>query len=379
MKPIIIFGAGLIGELTLRAARARGQLISCLADDRRFGILQDHFVLTTANVREAYRDAHFVLTSPNPEGQVDRLRELGFTSWESCERLLEGFDIASATLQPHEYSPAHMRYLVDTCIANHRAYLKPERLALQSLDLMVTEKCSMKCKDCSNLMQYYEKPEDAPVEETCATIDALLSEMDEVQEFRLIGGEPFMHRELHRFAAHCTAHPKIAKVCIFTNGTVMPREWAAFEHPKIHFFITNYDALSRKLRPLVAELEARKIGYVCEHANEWTDCASLEKHNRTEAENKGVFADCCARHLATLHQGRLYRCPFAANAFSLKAVPDYAGDYLPIHAPRAALAAFLRGKGPLGTCDHCNGRSFGAPLIEPAIQAKKPLTYHRYV
>ncbi len=30
-------------------------------------------------------------------------------------------------------------------------------LNVKHLDLVLTEKCSLKCKDCSNLMQYYAK------------------------------------------------------------------------------------------------------------------------------------------------------------------------------------------------------------------------------
>ena len=35
-----------------------------------------------------------------------------------------------------------------------------KNLNLNSLDIVLTEKCSLKCKHCSNLMQYYEKPID---------------------------------------------------------------------------------------------------------------------------------------------------------------------------------------------------------------------------
>ena len=32
------------------------------------------------------------------------------------------------------------------------------------MDVVITERCSLKCKDCANLMQYYEKPQNSDLE-----------------------------------------------------------------------------------------------------------------------------------------------------------------------------------------------------------------------
>ena len=44
-------------------------------------------------------------------------------------------------------------------------YLKSNHLSLKTLDVQITERCSLKCKDCSNLMQYYTKPQNAEMED----------------------------------------------------------------------------------------------------------------------------------------------------------------------------------------------------------------------
>lgn len=156
-------------------------------------------------------------------------------------------------------------------------------------------------------------------------------------------------------------------------------QWAALSHEKVRFFITDYDEMSRNIRPLIEQLEKRSIAYVSEKANGWTECASLNHHKRTVSENEQIFRDCCAKNLATLANGNLYRCPFAANAAKLQAVPDYKTDYLKIEqASREDVKRFLRGKTYLKTCDHCNGRSYGDKVITPAIQTKIPLKYKRY-
>jgi hypothetical protein len=82
-----------------------------------------------------------------------------------------------------------------------------------------------------------------------------------------------MHKELHTVVAYVTAKPNVNKVAIFTNATIVPREhqWESLKNDKVRLFITDYDELSRNIRPLVEALNERGISYVSEKANGWTD------------------------------------------------------------------------------------------------------------
>lgn len=382
---MIIFGAGIIGEVTLHACRAAGIPVECFVDHRIKGELLGVPIVT---LDEAPASG-FYLTSPNIQDMIDPLKAFGYDGWHSCGEVLKDFDISgiefksiNGSNQSSKYSTEHVKYLIRTCLHLHDNYMHPERLTVQSLDLIITERCSMKCKDCSNLMQYYEKPENADLNEMMATIDTMCAKMDEVYEFRVIGGEPFMNKEIHLVVEHLTSKENVKKVSIFTNATIVPREtqWPALQHEKVRMFVTDYDELSRNIQKLLPELEKRGIPYVSEKANGWTDCAALDKHNRTIPEQEKIFQACCAKNLNTLHDGRLYRCPFAANAAKLKAVPDYKEDYLVVQdADKEEIRSFLRDKTYISTCDHCNGRSYGDEVIVPAIQTKTPLKYKKYM
>lgn len=378
---MIIFGAATIGEVTLAACWKRGITVECFVDDRVVGPIKGIEVIRTAELKARFPHASFYLTSPNIADMIQPLERMGYLDWRSCGEVLNGYDIKAEDYSDASYTVEYVKYLVRTALHHHENYLHPERLTVQSIDLIITEKCSMKCKDCSNLMQYYETPENADLNETFAMIEAVCSKMDEIYEVRVIGGEPFMNRDIHLIVERLVAEPKIKKVAIFTNATIVPREhqWPGLTHEKVRFFITDYDELSRNIRPLIAALEERKIAYVSEKANGWTECASLHKHGRSVAENESLWQACCAKNLATLADGKLYRCPFAANAFKLGAVPDYRGDYLVVgESDRDAIAKFLREKTYIETCDHCNGRSYDAPIITPAIQTKQSLRYKKY-
>ena len=385
---MIIFGAGVIGEATLYACRKAGMPVECFIDDRirkPVGGVEVHFF---KDLWIYPKETLIYLTSPNIADMIEPLEKAGYKNWQSCGAVLKDFDISEYEFQSingsneeSRYSHEHIKYLIRTCLHHHENHANPERLTVQSVDLMITEKCTMKCRDCSNLMQYYETPENADLNQMFSMIDGLCSKMDEIYEFRVIGGEPFVHKEIHSVVQYLCAMRNVRKVSIFTNATIVPREhqWFALQHEKVRFFITDYDELSRNIRPLVTALHERDIAYVSEKANGWTDCASLEKHNRTHAENEDIWGKCCAKNLATLADGRLYRCPFAANAFKLRAVPDYKGDYLVVEkAGREDILQFLRSKRFLDTCDHCNGRSYNATVIKAGIQTKTPLKYKKY-
>ena len=385
---MIIFGAAIVGEATFHAIQAKGEFVTYFLDNRIEGELLGVPIIKMDNLKSISKNARFVLTSPNISDMITPLERLGFRNWVSCGDFLRDFDISgiefnsiNGSNKQSRYTPEHVKYLIRTCLHHHDNYMTPSLLTVQSVDLIVTEKCSMKCRDCSNLMQYYESPQNADLEQTLGSIDDLCARMDEVYEVRVIGGEPFVNKEVHLIIEKLTAQSKIKKVSVFTNATIVPREhqWAALQHPKVRLFITDYDELSRNIRPLVAALEARGIAFVSEKANGWTDCASLTKHNRTPEQNAALFDQCCAKNLATLADGRLYRCPFSANAAKLSAVPDYRQDYLDVAtAAKIEVRDFLRNKPYIEACDHCNGRSYGDTVITPAIQTKAPLKYQKY-
>src|SRR3990167_5487253 len=216
---MIIFGAGVIGEATLLACRAKGIAVECFVDNRITGELLGLPIIRGAEIKSRFPQARFFyLTSPNIEDMVLPLRDLGYSGWKSCGEVLEDFDISgiefksiNGSNKSSKYSTEHVLYLIKTCLHHHENHMHPERLTVQSVDLMITEKCSMKCRDCSNLMQYYEHPENADLQVMYDMIDGLAAQMDEIYEFRVIGGEPFMHKEIHLVLDHVNAMPKVKK------------------------------------------------------------------------------------------------------------------------------------------------------------------------
>lgn len=388
--PNIIFGAGILGEILFHACCIAGIKIDCFCDDKGPGTFCGLDMFHTSELPVKYQDAVFFIASSYIKDMVDRLTDLGYSKWHSCGLLLRDLDLSQVKLSDSSYSVDRMEYLISTCLLCHDNFMNPDKLFVQSVDIVITERCSLKCKDCSNLMQYYKKPLNSSLDEMLHTIDLFCSYMDEVYEFRVIGGEPFMNKDFHLIVNKLINEPKVKKIAIYTNGTILPREaqLESLQNDKVSLYITDYGHLSTKLNELTQKLESMGIAFFASKAQGWTDCASLHKHRRTVEQQENIFKQCCAKNLATLSDGKLYRCPFAANASRLNAVPDYAGDYInfldmPLNSidamdTKKRIRSFFVEKTYLETCDHCNGRPYGAPVITPAVQIDKPLDYKLY-
>jgi len=387
--PVIIYGAGIVAEALYHACGKYGIKVECFCDNNINKIKNTLFglnIIHTPRLKEQYNDARILISSADIKDVLDQLKVLGYTKWYPATGLLKDFDVYQYKFSsPNDF----VEYAVNTGLLCHDSYLNPDKLFMRSVDIVITERCSLKCRDCSNLMQYYQKPDNCSNEEIQRTIDAFCGVMDEVNEFRVIGGEPFMNKDFDLIIKRLINEPKVKRIVIYTNGTIIPSEekLGCLKDKKVLLIITDYGKLSRKLSDLTDYLKKNSITYFAPKARGWTDCSKIVKHNRTVEGQKEIFRNCCAKNSATLLSGKLYRCPFAANADRLKAVPDCESDHIDLFAEasdkiditalKKKIRDYLLTKEYLETCDYCNGRSFNDSEIQPAIQLEKPLEYKK--
>jgi len=104
-----------------------------------------------------------------------------------------------------------------------------------------------------------------------------------------------------------------------------------------------------------------------------------------------VYKTCSAKYLYTLLDGKLYSCPFIANADKLNAIPDNPGNYVDLYSDtekvKLKIKKLVKGVKFLPACDFCDGRPYnssntkgydGRGMITPAIQTPQVLPYKVY-
>ena len=75
-------------------------------------------------------------------------------------------------------------------------YLMPGHLWLDSVEIVITTKCNLRCPDCSNLMQYYEKPYHVEKDVIIASMRKLNKCFDWCDHYKILGGESFLYPDL---------------------------------------------------------------------------------------------------------------------------------------------------------------------------------------
>jgi len=303
------------------------------------------------------------------------LREVPHKTWVPLGLYLEGLEVQDNL--GLEESAEFVEYSLRAVQQCHQGILSKDTLFLRSVDLVITEKCSLKCKDCANLMQYFEKPVNVSFDETIEDLDSLVNRVEHIFEVRLIGGEPFMHKDIYEIISKVSTYDKISKIVVYTNATIplQTEKLKKINKQKIIFSITDYGDLSKNSKRVVSALEEFEIPYRLHPPENWTESGNIEDYNRNPRQNQVLFDKCCGKNLLTISNGKLYRCPFASNAERLQAIPRDKSNSVSLQASGDEILNYVKSPLALPACGWCNGRSWDAKEIIPAVQTAKPIKY----
>lgn len=252
-----------------------------------------------------------------------------------------------------------------------------DSLILNCLDVVVTERCTLKCANCSNLMQYYTKPQNTEGSDLISQLCLILSST-KVNSIRLIGGEPLIHKDLGRLVEKiCNKwRNSFQSIEIYTNGTLLPKEDLIniSKNNPVTFYISDYGSYSRRKDELLDILKKNNIRYALETDLNWQDCGRVLPYSDERIEYK--YANCCVSKTISLLNGKIYSCPFSANFHNLyKGESIKRRDFIDItNISKEELTQRLRemqgDSSPLSACYYCNGRDYTVGNVEVAEQTK---------
>ena len=201
--------------------------------------------------------------------------------------------------------------------------IKNNIFTIKHMDVVITERCSLKCKDCANLMQYYEKPQNSDLEILFKSLDRMMECVDQIYEFRVLGGDPFMNKEMYKVVNKLSGFKNVEKVVVYTNAKIIPRDenLECLKNEKVRLDITNYGSLSSKHDEIIELLNENNIEYETDLVELWDDIGEIKYEKKNNQQLKKVFEDCCAKEIFTILDGVVYKCPVSAHGTKLDAVP----------------------------------------------------------
>ncbi len=392
---IVIFGAGTIGRLTQLALKDHDIQIDyfCDSDKRKQKYkIEDKLIISPEELYKFdNRKTYIFLANQYFTAILPDLFGKGFNNIFKVTDLLENKNLNQL------YEKIDMKLLFGKLqslklqrnigfyneMGRKEDYTRDGKLNLKTIDVQVTEKCSLKCKDCSNLMQYYEKPIDSELNLLLKSIDKIMSCIDSLEEFRVLGGDPFMNKELYKIVNKLVNYEKCKKVVVYTNAKFVPKgeNLNCLKNKKVVLDITDYGKHSWAAAQFIEVAKKENIAYTTFRCSTWQDCGRIMPYsNKSENELEHLFSNCCNSDLVSLLHGKLYRCPFSANGVNLKAIPqnkkdevDLTDDNIGLDELREQINKLCFGKKYLTACSYCNGRDYNSVNIPSAVQSKKPL------
>ena len=266
------------------------------------------------------------------------------------------------------------------------------RIFIKRIELDVTTRCSLRCKKCGNLMQYFNHPEDTPTESVIRDYNRMMELIDWTDDVLIMGGETFLNRELSLVINAVKNHPetekKVGMVNIVTNGTIIPDNdtIAALAGSDIVVWISNYKNYSSKIQDLCKIFHKNSIRFCVMPLSKWANVQQLITREDALGEDELLLKrkKCWKRHHAVC-EGKFFLCAFTNSSYKLGAVPDDEGNYVDIYDENAIsrIAEYLSVDNPLPkACSWCNGNFPESweekNLIPVAEQVDKPLPYKCY-
>ncbi len=393
--PIIIVTAVEEAEAVAYACRDNGITVEAFCDSEKRTTEKPFCgfeVIHTPTLPKRYPKARFIIASQHIPDCVNQLAGLGYGDCEfySILELVENYEV-----KKHQYgiSQDYMSSRLAVCKKTHEFYFDEDKLYMRSLDVMVTTKCSLKCEYCSNLMQYYVDPKHTGHEQILSALNILSENVDHISEFRVIGGEPLMNKDWADIVNGISEKNAEARIDIYTNATIAPKDeqLESFQGKNVNFIITDYAELSRNMDKMIEKLTKYNISFNRQQNQRWIDCSSIRHHKRSVPQLEEVFKQCCVKYVYTLLHGKIYRCPFIANAANLNAIPDNPANYVDLLSNQnninQKIRRLVKETNFFPACDFCDGRPYdpssklgydGKGMIPMGEQVSSPLSYKTY-
>lgn len=371
---ILIYGAAVYGEIALRGLEILGLKPECFIDREHVGEEYLGYRIISPNDLNGYKDAVVIIASLNYFGEI-----LEYLKGQKISRYYDMEDIMHldySHLELSEYALEEVQHYEKylTTIENCQA----DALVINHCEIVVTEKCTLRCRDCANLMQYYKKPMDIEIKNIIQDFNRFIQVIDVLCELRILGGEPFICRELGKLIKEYAECEKIKRITIYTNATLIPDQNTieALMHEKVAVHLSNYGTCSGKIELLERIFTEKNIIFYTHKYEKWRNFGGVEKRNYTKEQLNRLYQTCSSGKCYTFYRGKLYLCPRAAHGEQLGIFQNRKCEYIDFSnecsetEKRKELKNLLSEVKTLTACDYCNGESVYSEEIDAAVQMK---------
>ena len=258
-------------------------------------------------------------------------------------------------------------------------YLLPGRLRLPPIQVIITTKCTLRCKKCAHMINRYTEPKDIDDAINRETLRRLQEYADRLDDIIFIGGEAFCNPNLKYYIQQLSLD-KCRKVEIVTNGTILPDDSeliAAMKEKRVQVTFSNYGPLSRRQAEAVKLLRDNGIAcLVYSSENIWYDFDGTSFPNRPQKEVDSQYARCSCTIMFNVMNGIIELCPRSTHKrmLGIESVPgDEYVDILALEKKEfiRRIRKLWRRDKALTACRYCVYMTDACAVIPRAEQEEK--------
>lgn len=245
------------------------------------------------------------------------------------------------------------------------------------LEIPITTKCNLRCINCSNLIPCYKEQKDLDVNIIKQSINEFLKCINNIVYIRILGGEPFLCKNLYEITKTLLKSKKIQRIEIVTNGIIIPKEKKLINllrNNRITISISQYPFVNSNKQ--IDFFKSNNIKYRLDKMNYWLYYGNTSKRNKTKKQLKKQYYKCHSI-CKSLINGQIHLCPRSSHGTDLGIIKNNENDYinildnkLSIKEKKEKLYKLLQKK-YIKACDYCDFATKKCKKIPVAEQEKK--------
>lgn len=250
-----------------------------------------------------------------------------------------------------------------------------EKINTKIIDLMITTRCSLKCKLCGFGVPYVKKQCHVSLESLSRQLEKFFEIWDSTKRLNFIGGEALMHPNIYEIVQAALKYKdKIKTFRITTNGTVSPSEKllkliADNNEEKIfEFVISDYGpALSRNADKIIERLEFYNVPCMVHkyfgkslYYGGWVDFGNDTYINSSDEDLKNKYQNCACKKsmFQLLYEGKVFQCGYQFRLFIVKNILPNKNEYIDLFDNTVSVAEKKKivsefYTNPLTACKYC--------------------------
>lgn len=381
---LCIYGAGFQGLLTAHLLKKQNTDVLCFADmdEKKQGTTYYGLpVISPRKMKELYPDTTVIVTPYSLAPAYKYVKnELGYENTVTPYSLFLEFDsddFDKLDELPDWYHQDTLDYHIDVFLKNCINTITD--YTLLPIDISVTEKCNLRCKECTSLMPCYENPKHFELSQLISEFE-IYSKGRIIHNINIEGGEVMIYPHLSEFLDYLSAKENVLNIYLLTNGTVIPNEkiLKSLKSDKILVRISNYGKYT-KVNELSEVFDKYGINYKF-FMQKWYELSSFTKEPKTGKEYYDTVQNCCkvqpnGNGTKYMKNGKLFHCPLQGNLHELGVFVSPETDYIDLHSNNIDLEDmlndFILTKKFPELCKYCAGRTFIGNEVPPAVQLEK--------